>query len=160
LFPSLALTSTGEPRISYYDAVNGDLLYAAFSSGSWTIQRADSAGDVGKFTSLALNSSDEPRISYYDATKKVLKFANRGLADTSWAVDVVDSQRGSDIGLFTSLAEYVGNFQGSPRVSYRMTYWDNTVGELRYAVQAYPDLNLWAYPGAHRATAGADSILN
>ena len=160
LYLSLALTSTGEPRISYYVAVNGDLRYAAFSSGSWTIERADSVGDVGKFTSLVLNSSDEPRISYYDATKKVLKFANRGLADTSWAVDVVDSQRDGDIGLFTSLAEYVGAFQGSPRVSYRMTYWDNTIGELRYAVQAYPDLYLWTYPGAYRATAGADSIVN
>jgi hypothetical protein len=159
-YASLALTATGDPRISYYDAVNGDLLYAAFSSGSWTIQRVDSTGDVGKFTSLVLNSSDEPRISYYDATKKVLKFTNRGLADTSWAMDVVDSQRDGDVGLFSSLAEYVATFQGKPRVSYRMTYWDNTIGELRYAVQAYPDLYLWAYPGAYRANAGADSILN
>ena len=158
LHTSLALTSTGEPRISYYDAVNRDLVYAVFSGGSWSFQRVDSTGDVGKFTSLVLDSADEPRISYYDVTKKSLKFANRGLSDTSWAIDVVESQRDVDIGLYSSLAEYVTTFQGSPRVSYRMTYWAG--GELHYAVQTYPDLNLWAYPGAYRATAGADSIVN
>ena len=44
---SLALDSSGNPHISYYDATNNDLKYASWNGASWNIQIVDSAGDVG-----------------------------------------------------------------------------------------------------------------
>jgi hypothetical protein len=72
---SLALDSSGNPHISYYDYTNKDLKYAAWNGSSWDIQTVDSDGDVGEFTSLALDSSDRPHISYHDNTNRDLKYA-------------------------------------------------------------------------------------
>ncbi len=46
-FTSLALDTQGDPRVSYYDATNGDLKYASESGGGWTLETVDAAGDVG-----------------------------------------------------------------------------------------------------------------
>lgn len=66
--PSLKLDGSGYPRISYYDATNADLKYAAWNGLSWAIETvdADPAGSlsVGVAPSLALDSSGYPRISY------------------------------------------------------------------------------------------------
>ena len=42
------------PHISYYDATNDDLKYAAKSGGSWTLETVDATGRVGTYTSLGL----------------------------------------------------------------------------------------------------------
>ncbi|WP_406661465.1 PEGA domain-containing protein [Methanolobus sp. ZRKC3] len=70
---SLALDSSDNPHISYYD--NGDMKYAKWTGSTWIKEIVDSKGDVGKYTSLALDSSDNPHISYYDRTEGNLKYA-------------------------------------------------------------------------------------
>ena len=72
-FTSLALDSSGNPRISYAGfatPTNGDLKYASCDSGcstpgNWTIGTVDSLGNTGWDTSLALDSSENPHIAYY-----------------------------------------------------------------------------------------------
>ena len=91
---SLALDSSGNPRISYYG--NNTLKYARCDTGcdvpgNWNRETVDSAADsVGAYTSLELDSSDNPHISYYDLTNGNLKYAyasgddrdNDGISDT------------------------------------------------------------------------------
>jgi hypothetical protein len=71
---SIALDSSGNPHISYYDATKGDLKYA-YNDGSWHTDTVDNSGNVGEDTSIALDSSGNPHISYYDKTNSNLKYA-------------------------------------------------------------------------------------
>lgn len=75
---SLALDSSDNAHISYYDSTSGDLKYATNASGSWVIETVDNVGDegyVGRYTSLGLDSSDKVHISYEDLTNGDLKYA-------------------------------------------------------------------------------------
>ncbi len=51
---SIALGSSGNPYISYYDNTNDDLKYAWYD-GTWHTETVDSAGYVGSSNSLALD---------------------------------------------------------------------------------------------------------
>ena len=75
MYTSLALDSSDNPHISYYDNTNYDLKYAWYD-GTWHTETVDSTGGVGRYTSLALDSSDNPHISYYDSTNDDLKYAS------------------------------------------------------------------------------------
>jgi len=61
---SIALDSSENPHISYYDQTNSDLKYAFWTGSDWDIQTVDSTDDVGMQTSIALDSTDNPHISY------------------------------------------------------------------------------------------------
>ena len=61
---SLALDSSDNPHISYWDYTNRDLKYAAWNGASWEIETVDSYGDVGWHSSLALDSNGYPHILY------------------------------------------------------------------------------------------------
>ncbi len=56
LYSSLALDSSNNPHISYYDYTNGDLKYASGLVQHGVLQTVDSVGDVGLYSSLALDS--------------------------------------------------------------------------------------------------------
>ncbi len=70
----LALDSSGNPHISYYDYVNKDLKYAVKSGGSWDIETVDSAGDVGSYNTIAVNTSGNVHIIYEDTSNNDLKY--------------------------------------------------------------------------------------
>ncbi|MDP3565000.1 MAG: PKD domain-containing protein [Methanoregula sp.] len=132
VFSSLALDSTGNPRIGYYDGTAGDLKYASCNGAcnlpaSWTITTLDSAGIVGLSPSLALDSAGNPRISYQDYTKGSLKYASCSGACTlpaSWTITTVDST-----GVEGGYTSHVLDSTGSSRIS----YYDNTTHVLKYA---------------------------
>jgi len=61
---SLALDSSGDPNLSYYDLGATDLLFAIKKSGVWSIETVDSNGTAGKRQSMVLDASDHPHIVY------------------------------------------------------------------------------------------------
>lgn len=124
-FTSLALDSSGNPHISYYDQADGDLKYATFDGSSWTISTVDSAGDVGEYSSLKLDSSNNPHISYYDDGNGFLKYAyNDG---SNWHISTIDSA--ANVGEYSSLAL---DSSDNPHIA----YYDVTNGDLKYAVNS------------------------
>ena len=123
-YSSLALNSTGSPRISYYDETNKDLKYASWDGSRWVITTVDSARSVGEYSSLELNAKGDPRISYYDASNGNLKFAAWNRTNSLWVTEIVDSSR--KVGTFTSLAL---DSLGNPCIS----YYDQSNKDLKYA---------------------------
>ena len=143
-YSSLALDSSGKPRISYLDTGKGDLKYASWDGSRWVVTTVDGTdyvkgqkgcnwdGDhgrnedksinVGEYSSLALDGSGNPRISYYDQTNGDLKYASWD--GSRWVITTVDSAR--DVGEYSSLAL---DGSGNPRIS----YYDQTNGDLKYA---------------------------
>ncbi len=61
-YTSLALDTTGEAHISYFDATNVSLKYTTNASGAW----ANTIVGAGSYNSLALDTSDGVHISYFD----------------------------------------------------------------------------------------------
>ncbi|MBD3399003.1 MAG: T9SS type A sorting domain-containing protein, partial [Candidatus Coatesbacteria bacterium] len=122
LYTSLALDSSGNPHISYYDETNGYLKYAAWNGASWEVETVDSDADVGEYTSLALDAGGNPHISYYDKTNDDLKYA--AWNGSSWELETVDSD--GVVGGYTSL---VLDTSDNPHIS----YYDGTNDDLKYS---------------------------
>ncbi|MDX9870815.1 MAG: FecR domain-containing protein [Clostridia bacterium] len=64
-YASLALDNGGKPHISYYDATNEDLKYAANTDGAWQLTLVDSKGDAGRYSAIAIEPANNvPQIAY------------------------------------------------------------------------------------------------
>jgi hypothetical protein len=74
-YPALAITSTDEVYIAYYDVTSADLKLAHHDGLTWTTMVLDDDGDVGLAPSIALDNTDVVHISYYDASNGWLKYA-------------------------------------------------------------------------------------
>ena len=144
-YTSIALDSSGQPQISYYDATNHKLRYAYKDGTSWVSKSVEpgSGNDIGKHSSLALGPSDKPCISYYDDTDDNLRYAYKDA--TGWHAEIVDAD--NDVGQYSSLAI---DASGKPHIS----YYDATNHNLRYA---YKDGGGW-HSGSVEPTDSTDNV--
>ena len=122
-YSSLALDSTGKPRIGYYDESDKNLRYAAWDGSKWILTTVDNSKRVGEYVSLKLDGNGDPRISYYDAQNRDLKFAAWDRLTSKWVTETVDSTK--KVGAYSSLAL---DSLGNPRIS----YYDESNRDLKY----------------------------
>lgn len=123
-YSSIALNSSGSPRISYFDLINQDLLYAVrLGSNNWSNIKIATTGDVGFFSSLAVDSYGNPHIAYFDDDNDDLKYAYyNGLY---WHYQTVDTFNST--GWYISLALDTYNRA-------HISYYDYSSGDLKHAV--------------------------
>jgi hypothetical protein len=126
---SIALDRAKNPRISYYNATDLTLKYAARDRhANWSIETVADGGQ-GQYASLALDSSGNPSISYYDAPGHMVNYARRTGPDI-WERSTVEDNvdLGGDGGI-TSLAL---DSSGMARVA----YYDTKSQRMHYATAA------------------------
>ena len=126
-------------HISYYDATNKDLKYAACTSNctnpaNWKTVTVDNNLERGEYTSIAVDSSNHIHISYYDADTDVLNGDLRYATCSSdctnpdhpeyWTTIAVDSS--GDVGYNSSIAVNAGRIH--------ISYYDFDNGNLKYAL--------------------------
>ena len=101
-YNSLAIASSGVPKIAYYDAqATGS---AKFTSNLTTGVSVDGTNKTWKYVSLALDASNNPHVSYYDAGSKWLRY--NSASGSTWGIaQVVDNGGGTDdVGQYSSIA--------------------------------------------------------
>lgn len=75
-YASIALDSSDEPRIAFYDGGNDSLMYAFSDGGFWTV-REILPTNSGQYASLGVDvdNGNLPHIAHYDATNGKLGYA-------------------------------------------------------------------------------------
>jgi len=83
-FTSVAVNSTGLPRVAYQDQSDTALKFARWNGTAWNQTYVDNADDVGEYASLAVNMTDGAHhIAYYDASGKLKYVSGTGAASTT-----------------------------------------------------------------------------
>ena len=130
IIPATEAFSTKENgKSSEVIQVNNTLLNLDRFQYTWSVETADSFGEVGYYTDIAVSPNNTVFISYYDMGLNDLKCAR--LLNGKWSIMVVDSA--GDVGGYDSL---VLDSLGHPHIS----YYDATHGALKYA---YFDGIIW-----------------
>jgi len=152
LWPSLAITRSGDALVAYRDAVDQNLRLVRISGPditTGTIQRRvlEGAGgllptdDTGFFASLFVTPGDEIHLAYMNATRRALRYV---LLDDDLQVVLTeevdrgvvtpDDPDGLLIGADASLVVL-----GPPTSAVSIAYQDATQGDLRYATRRGAD---------------------
>ena len=85
-YVSLALDPTGQPVVSFFDRVNGDLRVSRRVGGTWVTEAVDTVGTVGMYTSCRVSADSIIYVAYYDQTRGWLKLASSFLDNSPPAV--------------------------------------------------------------------------
>lgn len=135
-YPAIAIhPASGRRHVSYYDATNGDLMYATCSDNCtdpyrWSKQVVDNPlqepNDVGLFTEIAVDAYNAPHISYVDATNQNLKYAFFDVPLQVWRLGVVEY-------LTNVLASTSIGVENTIPPRLHISYSDRTAKTLKYA---------------------------
>lgn len=126
---SLSITVDGncQPHISYYNNLDGGLMYLTKAGSSWAIQTVDTIVNPNiepwSWSSIAIDPAGNPHIAYFDNQYWRLKYAS--LNSGIWNSAVVDNS--AKVGYDASLAI---DTTGTPHIGY-----SNRAFELKYATQ-------------------------
>jgi hypothetical protein len=92
MFPSIKMDGDNYPRITYYDASNGQLKYGYRDAWSWRTWWL--AGDpvFGAHSDLALDAGDYSHVCYYDQLNRVLMYAYQVPIAWGWRFEPIASQ--------------------------------------------------------------------
>jgi PKD repeat protein len=142
---SIALDSSGNPHISYYDGGDGDLKYSWYDGSGWQKLAVDTPGDVGYGSSLALDSVAYPHIGYYDVTNSSLKYAALGPEPAAGFTAVPKG----------GIAPVTVRFTDS---STNTTAWSWDFGDGAVSAQQHPE-HTYAAGGLHSVSLTASSIF-
>jgi hypothetical protein len=121
---SIALDSSGNPHIAYWDLTKRAIKYAWWTGTTWQteyVERVSGELNAADHVSLKLDASDRPQIAYNDPGVGVLMYAERD--EKGWHVESVD--RGN-VGEYPSLCL---DDKNEPYI----TYYDAADGQLRIA---------------------------
>lgn len=116
---SPAVAPDGNPAVSYFNDVDGDLMYAEVDGTAWTIETVASEGIVGKFSSLQIDGDGTPHIAFYNQVSQLtgtVQYATR--TDGAWTIEDIATLDDVELGMLgarriTTLA--LGS-DGEPRV--------------------------------------------
>jgi hypothetical protein len=134
LFTEIAVDPFNRPHISYIDATNSSLKYAALI-GFWRTITVDLANDFVASTSIGIGSGNSVHISYSDRTNNTLNYTNC-YAGTNCTIDpttwnkfpIPDSW--DDVGLWNSIAV---SDEDTVHISYSATHSLCSFRALKYA---------------------------
>ena len=146
MYSSLALISSEQPRISYYDITNDALMYARWTGTVWETETVDSEGDVGAGTSLALDQNGNPHICYFDATNNDVKYARQ--SGSTWDIEIVEGS--GNVGRYLSMA-----LDGS---DLHVGYYDITNRDIKYAYGRQTSATVPGAPQNFAAMAGNGQV--
>ena len=122
-YASMALDSSNNPHLSWWELGYSRLKYAYYNGSDWEIAIVDnSTTNTGYYTSIAIDSNDHAHISYRDEDNDCLMYASSN--GINWTTAVVDSD--GNVGKHTSLAL---DSEDHPHISYE----DLTNLDLKYA---------------------------
>jgi hypothetical protein len=130
-YTSLALDSSGNPHIAYYDYTTDpdhrDLKYAKWNGSSWDIATVDTTGYAGSGgIALDLDSSNYPHIAYYDGQNNDLKYAE-------WTGSIWNKQTIESTGLIGDNLSMLLDSSGNAHISCRdWTNYTSGYYELKY----------------------------
>ncbi len=117
-YASIALDSSGVPHVAWFDATDGNLMYATRNFAGWQVQQVDT-GWAGHYASIAIQpGTGHPAIAYYDQTAAKAKYAE---LSGSWQTETIVYSDDVDEGQWCDLA-FAGD--GVPFVSY---YYENGI---------------------------------
>jgi hypothetical protein len=112
--PSIAISSTGVPYISYYKDYDTALQLAWYQNGNWQFTTLNNIADKFSLSSLALDTHDNPYICYYSEGKLLITFMH----DSQWVTEIIDTVGGADPGVMSLALDR----NDQPRVSYNLFY--------------------------------------
>ncbi len=102
---SLAIDSSGQIHISYYDKTNGDLKHATNATGEWVKETLDSSGNSGLSSSIVMDLAGNLHISYLGDCSyscKEIKYATN--ASGAWVTEIAKSAPSGNSYSSTSIA--------------------------------------------------------
>ena len=128
-YPSLQVDLSNNPRVAYFDGNGGDLKYASFNGGAWTVEKVDTKGSVGLYPSLVMSRKGGAMIAYYARTTGDLRLAVH--VPGGWQITAIDGADG-DVGRCVS-ASLDPNRPDASKIA--VAYDDSTHHAKKYAIQ-------------------------